>query len=45
VPGDLARRHAVLPFKLEQGRIYLATANPSDAIGLTELAEHCGQLA
>ncbi|MGB3673352.1 MAG: ATPase, T2SS/T4P/T4SS family, partial [Candidatus Nanopelagicales bacterium] len=44
VPGDLARRHAVLPFKLEQGRIYLATANPSDAIGLTELAEHCGAI-
>ncbi len=44
VPEDVARRHAVLPFKLEQGRIYLATANPGDAIGLTELAKECGAI-
>ena len=44
VPEDLARRHGVLPFKVEDGRVYLATANPLDAIGLTDLAERCGAI-
>jgi type IV pilus assembly protein PilB len=44
VPEDLARRHGVLPFKVEQNRVYLATANPLDALAIGELAAKCGAI-
>ena len=44
VPEELARRHGVLPFKVEQGRVYVATANPVDAVALAELTESCGAI-
>ncbi|MEZ5373534.1 MAG: GspE/PulE family protein [Microthrixaceae bacterium] len=44
VPEDLARRHNVLPFKVEQNRVYLATSDPLDATAIGELANHCGAI-
>jgi type IV pilus assembly protein PilB len=44
VPEELARRHSVLPFKVEQGRVYLATSNPVDAVALADLTESCGAI-
>ncbi|MCB1029551.1 MAG: hypothetical protein KDB24_17495, partial [Microthrixaceae bacterium] len=44
VPEDLARRHNVLPFKVEQNRVYLATSDPLDATAIGELANQCGAI-
>ncbi len=44
VPEELARRHSVLPFKLDQGRVYLATSNPVDALALADLTDSCGAI-
>lgn len=44
VGEDLARRHTVLPFRISGDRVYVATADPLDAVAIEELAEKCEHL-
>ncbi len=44
VPEDLARRHGVFPVHQEDGRIYLASADPLNTDAIRELVDHCGSI-
>ncbi|MEZ5381512.1 MAG: ATPase, T2SS/T4P/T4SS family [Microthrixaceae bacterium] len=44
VSEDLARRHHVLPFKVKENRVYIATSDPLDTTAIGELAAHCGAI-
>ncbi len=41
VPEDLARRHRVFPVHVEDGRVYLASADPLNTEAIRELVDHC----
>ncbi len=44
VPEEMARRHRVLPLRVEDGRVYVATANPLDTEAIRELTTTVGSL-
>ncbi len=41
IPEDLARRHRVFPVHVEDGRVYLASADPLNTDAIRELVDHC----
>ncbi len=41
VPEELARRHRVFPVHVEDGRVYLASADPLNTEAIRELVDHC----
>jgi type IV pilus assembly protein PilB len=41
VPEELARKHGVLPLHLEDGRVFLASADPLNTDAIEELTRHC----
>ena len=45
VPEELARRHKVLPLHVEDGRVYIATADPLDVEAIRDLTTTCGSIA
>ena len=45
VPEELARRHRVLPVRIDDGRVYLASADPLDTQAIQELTKHCRSIA
>ncbi len=44
VPEELARRHRVLPLRIEDGRLYVATGDPLDKEAIRELTQAVGSL-
>ncbi|GAA2723732.1 GspE/PulE family protein [Cellulomonas aerilata] len=42
VPGSLCRRHVVLPVRIEDGYLVLATANPGNVVAVDDVRTHCG---
>ncbi|MBS1838943.1 MAG: Flp pilus assembly complex ATPase component TadA, partial [Actinobacteria bacterium] len=44
VPEELARRHSILPLRVEGGRVYLATADPLDTEAIRDLTTTCGSI-
>ncbi len=45
VPEELARRHKVLPLHVEDGRVFIATADPLDVEAIRDLTTTCGSIA
>jgi len=44
VPEELARRHHLLPLRVEQGRVYVAIADPLDTEAIRDLTSICGSV-
>jgi type IV pilus assembly protein PilB len=44
VPEQLARRHRVLPVRVEDDRVYLASADPLDTVAIEELTRACRRI-
>ncbi|MFM7014523.1 MAG: GspE/PulE family protein [Actinomycetota bacterium] len=44
VPGELARRHEVLPLRIEQDELFLGMTNPSDIIAIDDVRAASGKL-
>ncbi len=42
VPAEMARRHNAVPFKLEEGTLYVAMTDPTDINAVTEIEAHTG---
>lgn len=44
IPEDLARRHRVIPLRVEDDRVYLAAADPLDVDAINELTHATGRI-
>ena len=44
VGEELARKHTVIPLRQEDGRVFLATADPLDTEAIEELTVHCKRI-
>ena len=44
VPGDLARRHGVVPFRTDGERLWVVTAQPGDGVAIQELTDAAGTI-
>lgn len=44
VPGDLARRHGVVPFRVDDDRLWVVTAHPGDGAAIQELTDIAGAI-
>ena len=44
VGEDLARKHTVVPLRQENGRVFLAIADPLDTVAIKELTHHCRRI-
>ena len=44
IPEDLARKHGVIPLRVEDERVYLAAADPLDVAAINELTHATGRI-
>jgi type IV pilus assembly protein PilB len=44
LPEELARRHTVIPLRIEDGRVFMAIADPLDTDAIDELTRQCRRI-